>query len=419
MIAITRPAGFLNARIQLPASKSISNRLLILKHLYGPSLNIHNLSAADDTVLLSTLLAILEQHTSSGNTNILRLDTHNSGTTFRFLTALLSNTRGTFYLTGDARMKHRPIGPLVDALQELGAIIDYPEHKGYPPLLIKGRRLTGERTTLDTSQSSQYLSAILLIAPVLDHGLEICTKGKRTSWPYTRMTEQIMNSLRIHIHEFDDVIRILRVHKVESDYTVEPDWSAASFWYAMVALAGGRIEFPGLRLSGLQGDEKVADFFRELGVKTEASATGIVLTGGGDVKASALLDFTDYPDLFMPLLLANALLKGDSGFTGLQNLGIKESDRIMVMRRELSRAGIEVESNSDGIYRVNECNITPGELYVDPEKDHRVAMTMACLAVLGFKVYISDPGVVSKSYPGFWDDLSSAGFYIRQGVEKI
>jgi 3-phosphoshikimate 1-carboxyvinyltransferase len=412
MIRLSKIDRHLGACIHLPGSKSISNRLLILRHLYGPSVSVSNLSASDDTVLLHSLLTVLEQYHKSGS-GTLRLDARNCGTAFRFLTALLAITPGQFMLTGSDRMKMRPIGHLVDALRDLGADIEYLDKKDHPPLLIRGRKLEGGQVRLNLSLSSQFLSALLLIAPKLDNGLQILREGEIVSGPYAEMTVKLLRQLGAVVEVSGSSIQVRPKGNLQGTIAVEPDWSSASFWYTMLSLADqGRVEFPGLHFTGLQGDEILERYYRPLGIESEDMPSGVRIISTGPAGNPETVDFSSRPDTAMPVILAHAARSTGWSFTGLDRLKYKESDRVMAMEREFAKVGLYLHKVGNDAWRVEGDLTEAGPVNVEDDEDHRIAMTMACLAIKGFQVHFRNRDVVSKSYPGFWKDLLAAGFEI-------
>jgi len=411
MITIAHRGGILSGKVFLPSSKSISNRLLILQFLSGDSIRLQNHSISDDTVLLSSLLQLIRQHTIKKEKGLLRVDVKNAGTVMRFLTALLAMTHGHYLLTGSVRMQSRPIGPLVEALRELGADIEYLGKPGYPPLLVKGRLLSGRLLTVDPSLSSQFVTALLLIAPFLEEGMSLEFAERTASWPYVKMTVEILKILGVHVFEQEDTLRVFPKSEISGEVTVEPDWSAASFWYCMLSMAkGGEIVFPGLAKSGLQGDQQVDAFFSALGIETISRGGGIKIRKSDVVADDYMVDFRDYPDLALPVIMACAGHGLHGRFSGMDNLRFKESDRLYALERELGKAGPIFRETTPGTWelfgRIND----PGNFEMDHEGDHRVAMTLASLALKGFTVDIDDHLVVNKSYPGFWRDCESMGF---------
>jgi 3-phosphoshikimate 1-carboxyvinyltransferase len=411
MITISKKGRDCTGEIRLPTSKSISNRLLILQFSYGPELKIKNLSRSDDTVLLSSLLDLIRQYQLRGETGLLRVDTRNAGSVMRFLLALLSVTRGHYLLIGNDRMHQRPVGALVDALRDNGADIEYLDKQGFPPVLVRGRTISGSRITLDATVSSQFLTALLLLAPKLEEGLTLELTGIPVSWPYVKMTTRILSELGVQVVVQENSIRVYHKPVIKGEFEVEPDWSAASFWYCMLSLADkGSLYFPGLRKSGRQGDQQVATFFRQLGVDTFEEKNGIRIRKVKQLSTNFQADFSGFPDLALPVILACGASGISGSFTGLEQLRIKESDRIDAITTGLLKAGILLREEPSGTWKLSGMMRDPAELNIPDYEDHRIAMTFACLAVNGFTVKFDNPEVVNKSYPGFWKDLESVGF---------
>lgn len=413
MITISKTNRDCTGEIRLPTSKSISNRLLILQFSYGPELKIKNLSRSDDTVLLSSLLDLLRQYQLRGETGLLRVDTRNAGAVMRFLLALLTVTRGHYLLIGNDRMHQRPVGALVEALRANGADIEYLDKPGFPPLLVRGRAISGGRITLDASVSSQFLTALLLLAPKLEEGLTLELTGIPVSWPYVKMTTRILSELGIQVIVQENSIRVYHKPVIRGEIEVEPDWSAASFWYCMLSMADkGSIYFPGLRKSGSQGDQQVATIFRQLGVDTFEEKNGIRIRKAKQQYTNFQADFTGYPDLALPVILACSAAGMSGSFTGLEQLRIKESDRIEAITSGLLKTGIYLREEPQGTWGLSGMMKAPLEVNIPDYEDHRIAMTFACLAMKGFTVNFEHPEVVNKSYPGFWKDLESVGFTV-------
>lgn len=413
MITISKTNRDCTGEIRLPTSKSISNRLLILQFSYGPELKIKNLSRSDDTVLLSSLLDLLRQYQLRGETGLLRVDTRNAGAVMRFLLALLTVTRGHYLLIGNDRMHQRPVGALVEALRANGADIEYLDKPGFPPLLVRGRAISGGRITLDASVSSQFLTALLLLAPKLEEGLTLELTGIPVSWPYVKMTTRILSELGVQVIVQENSIRVYHKPVIRGEIEVEPDWSAASFWYCMLSMANkGSIYFPGLRKSGRQGDQQVATIFRQLGVDTFEEKNGIRIRKAKQQYTNFQADFTGYPDLALPVILACSAAGISGSFTGLEQLRIKESDRIEAITSGLLKIGIYLREEPQGTWGLSGMMKAPLEVNIPDYEDHRIAMTFACLAMKGFTVNFEHPEVVNKSYPGFWKDLESIGFTV-------
>lgn len=411
MIRLSKIDKNLFGTIKLPASKSISNRLLILQYAYGHSFTISNLSTADDTVLMSTMLDLVRQYQVRGDTGLLRLDTRNAGSVMRFMLPLLSVTRGHYLLTGNERMKKRPIGALVEAMRETGAEIDYLEDIGFPPLIIRGRAISASRIGIDTSVSSQFVTALLLLAPTMPDGLTIELTGSRASWPYVKMTTRLLNSLGVQVITQENSIRVFNKKALKSDIEVEPDWSSAAFWYSMVSMAeNGEIFFPALKKSGIQGDQELASFFSQLGVTTTEKSQGILIRKEGRFDDNFMADFAGYPDIALPVIVSCGVAGIPGTFTGLDNLRIKESDRLEALSLALRMTGIAFREESPGTWKLSGRMVDPCRLHMDDFDDHRVAMTLAGLAIKGFTIQLEHPETVNKSFPGFWKELESAGF---------
>lgn len=422
MIYVVKPpTRSIRTTIVLPASKSISNRVLIIRALSGQDITIHNLADCDDTVVMQESLAKLP----------FIVDVGAAGTSMRFLTAFLACQEGQRHvITGTERMKQRPIHVLVDALRKLGADIEYLEEIGYPPLRIRGKKLVAPRTvSMDGSVSSQYISAMLLIAPMLEGGLRLRLEGEIASKPYINMTLALMNTFGASAHWCENA-PVLEVEPIPYDYknkefTVEPDWSAAAFWMEILALRGAgkhdRILFPGLSRESMQGDVRANHPFRELGV----------IIGGGIHPLGAAfdprphdcmaIDFTEIPDLAQALVVSSCLLDQPFIYSGLESLHIKETDRIEALKTELAKLGYVLrgggeEDNGVLIWQRGSCPKVKKPV-IQTYKDHRMAMAFAPVCIKTKEIRIANPEVVTKSYPRFWDDLRSAGFSIKEVKE--
>lgn len=403
---LTAP-GQLHTGVQLPASKSISNRALILNALsYSPYLP-ENLSDCDDTRVM------VKAFDSDSN----RFDIGAAGTSMRFLTAFLSKIGGVWEITGSERMQNRPIRILVDALRECGAQIEYLAKEGYPPLKITGRALKGGELSLDGGTSSQYISALLMIAPTMMEGLTLHLTGKIISLPYIRMTIGMLKTFGINALWKGNTIRIAPQSFTPTQFRVESDWSAASYWYEIIALAptGSSVELYGLKRNSLQGDARIALFFESLGVETRFTDKGVQLLKS-DKQAQRLdLDLSDQPDLAQTLVVTCVLKGIPFRFTGLESLKIKETDRIVALQQELSKLGYRVSSDCDSIlYWEGECHTSDACPRIATYDDHRMAMAFAPAAFRIPGLIIEHPEVVSKSYPGYWEDLKAAGFTVEE-----
>ena len=392
-----------NTSIQLPASKSISNRALIIHALSNGMETLSNLSDCDDTRVMVKAL--------KGSSEL--IDIMAAGTAMRFLTAYLSTTPGEHILTGTQRMQQRPIQILVNALRELGAQIEYTTNEGFPPLRICGTTLAGSQITLKGNVSSQYISALLMIGPVLKNGLQLELTGEVISRPYINLTLQLMkefgasatwtsgNSITVEPQPYHCI-----------PFTVESDWSAASYWYQIAALTPeADIELKGLFRNSYQGDSRGADVFARLGVSTEFTDNGVRLKKTGEVPQRLDEDFVDIPDLAQTFVVTCALLDIPFRFTGLQTLKIKETDRINALKAELAKLGYVLHDENDSILSWDGERCEPQAIpVIETYEDHRMAMAFAPAAIRFPQMEIAEPQVVSKSYPAYWEDLKRAGY---------
>ncbi|MFH1296761.1 MAG: 3-phosphoshikimate 1-carboxyvinyltransferase [Bacteroidota bacterium] len=453
---ITKENQKLTGCISLPASKSISNRLLIILALSDNGIRLENLSTAEDTLLLQKLLQqtqAVQQLPVSPHS----LDTRNAGTVMRFLTAYLSTRPGTWLLHGSERMHKRPVSILVEALRIMGATIDYAGTPGYPPLRITGGSLKGGEVKVDVSVSSQFVSALLMIAPCLPQGLTIRMIGEQVSFPYVEMTIRLMEEFGAVVERQADSLVVkpgnYRPETIPSGgYKVEEDWSAASFWYEAAALVSqAEIRLSGLHRNSLQGDAVVAKIFRQLGVETVYEEEGVLLTkheAQGTRHKSAVgnwqpentiphaslliphspssfvprpssFDLSAHPDLAPPLIVTCSALGIPALFSGLHHLQIKESDRLQALETELMRLKRPVRHPASGIFETLQTDpLSPlpsdaSPVTIETYSDHRMAMAFAPLALKTGTIRIANPSVVSKSYPGFWEEMKRAGFEIR------
>ena len=404
----------LNTNISLPASKSISNRALIIYALSGGGLMPQNLSDCDDTSVMVNAIRYMPEV----------IDIGAAGTAMRFLTAYLSVMRGTHTITGTERMRHRPIGVLVDALRRLGADIEYTGDEGFPPLRIKGCRLTGGILDVPGNISSQYISALLMIGPVLEEGLELHLTGDIISRPYIDLTLWMMREFGADAEwSAGDTISVKPQPYTNRDYFIENDWSGASYWYEMVALAKDReakVLLAGLTDGSKQGDSVVKYIFSLLGVKTifqtkaEDRLQMVTLRKSGRRVPRLEYDFVNSPDLAQTVIATCCGLGVPFHFRGLSTLKIKETDRIEAMKTELGKLGYVLRDvgGSELIWDGTRCEPQPGAV-VRTYEDHRIALSFAPLS-LRQPITISEPQVVTKSYPHFWDDMKKAGFDISE-----
>ncbi len=393
--------------VHLPGSKSISNRLLIISALSGKRLIPKSLSESDDThVLLEILNSKSEVHNAG-----------HAGTAMRFLTAYFSCKPSEITLTGSERMQNRPIGVLVDLLREIGANIEYLGKEGYPPLKITGGKLRGGKRVINSEISSQYISALLLIAPYLPGGLELVLKGNMVSASYINLTLQLMKRTGIRYNWNKNNIKIEEGHYQAGIFQVEPDWSAASYWYEMVALAeDADIFIPGLTIDSLQGDSALAEIFEKLGVKTIYEEHGINLVKAKPAVEYFEYDFTLNPDLVQTLVPTCVLQDIPFRFTGTQTLRIKETDRITALYNEMKKFDVILDFPDSGEWISWDCKSRfngDKDVLIETYDDHRMAMCFAPVCLKTSKIRINDPKVVSKSYPGFWEDMGKAGYTIE------
>lgn len=401
---ITVPTGLHPEIVRLPASKSISNRALILNALSYSPYEIKNLSDCDDTEVMVTAL----------NSNDTHFDIKAAGTAMRFLTAFLSKIIGEWTITGTERMRNRPIRLLVDALNKLGARIEYIEKEGYPPLRIFGSALQGGEISLNGGVSSQYISALLMVAPLMEKGLTLKLEGEIISRPYIYLTLELMRQFGVSACWEGNTIRVAPQEYTPIPFTVESDWSAASYWYAIAALSNCSQELSGLYKDSLQGDAAGAKLFRQLGVETEFTAEGVRLLPGGERCSELIYDFVNEPDLAQTFVVASVLLNTPFRFTGLQSLKIKETDRIAALIAETRKIGYVLSETDDNGLQWNGERCEPeSEPIIATYEDHRMAMAFAPAALVRPEgIRIAEPGVVSKSYPLFWEDLRKVGFRI-------
>lgn len=415
MIVSAPTSHSIRTKVRLPASKSISNRLLVIQYLAGEQAEIVNLSEADDSKLLQNLLEII--HCKKGNNDPVTIDCRNAGTVCRFLSALLSVTPGNWLITGSERMQQRPLGALVEALKQCGADISYTNKSGFPPLSVRGKKLQGGITLqVPGNVSSQFISAIMLIAPVLEGGLRIEITGNVVSEPYIQMTAKLMKECGAQVNYEPGVVEIGSqfYSMIRKELSVEPDWSSAAFWYEMAALSDdAEIFFPGLKLNSLQGDAIAASLFMDFGVNTAENSGGLTITKEKrELPDEISIDFTSCPDLAQAVAVTCAGLNIPARLTGLSGLRIKETDRLSTLAMELQRAGFNAEANNGSELLISGERISPpaDNLQIETYGDHRMAMAFAPLSIVDGIIRINDHGVVTKSYPAFWAHINTAGF---------
>ena len=406
-LVVAPESGQINVNISLTASKSESNRALIMQALTQNPQSIANLAVAQDT---QTLQALLESRPPIA-------DVGPAGTTMRFLAALLASSEGAKHtLTGSARMLERPIGILVDALRNLGAEISYADQEGFPPLEIAGRSLEGGKITMDGSVSSQFVSAILMIAPCLKNGLTIEFDGVVASRPYLEMTCRMMRHFGAEVSWTKaNSLKVKAGGYCAAPFTVEADWSAASYWYMIAALSQeAQISVGGLRRESMQGDHVIQDIYEHLGVSTAFHDSGLTLTRNGNTLPTHFhYDFSDCPDVAQTVVCTCAALGVDATLTGLESLRIKETDRSLALKTELEKFGQKVTLEGDHTLHLEAKPLVNPTEAIATYHDHRMAMAFAPLALAVGSLTIADPEVVAKSYPDFWRDLAQAGFSMQ------
>jgi len=412
-IKISAAVKKLDCTIALTGSKSESNRALIMQALSNNVVQVKNISEAADT---TTLLGILQSEDSKLKAQSPKLiDIGPAGTAMRFLTAYYPLQSGKVTLTGSARMKERPIGILVDALRILGADIEYAQKTGFPPLDIKGPfQQKTDQVNIKGDISSQYISALLLIAPKLELGLKLVIDGELTSKPYVEMTLAMMKQAGIKYSWKDNVISIENQSFNKAEISIEPDWSAASYWYAIAALSEEADLFlPGLNGYSLQGDSKIAEIMANFGITSQFKDGGVHLKKEPKKLERKIFDFKECPDLAQTVIVCCAALGHDASFTGLETLKIKETDRVKALQTELAKIGVNlIEKNFT--YKLDCSGLDLNrKISIHTYDDHRMAMAFAPLALVMPELEIEDHLVVEKSYPDFWNHLEIAGFKLK------
>ncbi|MCB0401836.1 MAG: 3-phosphoshikimate 1-carboxyvinyltransferase [Flavobacteriales bacterium] len=440
LLDLTHKNGQIKGKINLTASKSESNRALIIRALCSEYFDIQSLSEAEDTQLMKSLVTLLDMIGESDvdfrkpeneDENPQVLSASNAGTVMRFLTAFLSIKKGFWVLTGEDRMNERPIHELVQALQGLGADIEYLEQFGFPPIQIIGKPLRGGKVTMQGNVSSQFITALLLIAPELSGGLELELQGEVVSRPYIEMTINMMRYFGVDVSWEGNTILVKAGNYQARPIQIEADWSSVSYWYGFAAIANEvDLELKGLKKDSLQGDAVVAEIYKQFGVETTFTAEGIrvrkicppELIEGTNFE----YDFTNCPDLAQTVAVTCAALNIPAKFTGLKSLRIKETDRIAALQTELNKLGFDAEVEGDdlvihaslrmpdssGMKQSSDVQIASGHSMpfaktkptINTYRDHRMAMAFAPLALLQ-PIHIENAGVVKKSYPNFWEDV--------------
>lgn len=405
-----KPVEIIPGKIKLPGSKSISNRILIIQALSDLSFEIQNLSDSDDT---KHLKEALENYSNSTVISV-----GHAGTDMRFLTAFLSLKNKTFELTGSERLQQRPVKDLVEVLQQLGADINYKNKEGYPPLLIKGKQLEGGKVEINGSVSSQFITALLLVAPYFNDGLELTINSELVSAPYVHMTIELMKEFGASVIWKDNIILVQPVpySYSKNEYTVESDWSAASYYYSIIALSkpNTKLTVSGLFQKSLQADAVCADIYKRFGVTTEYLEDEIIITKSHSHKSDKVFDydFINCPDIAQTLACTCIGLKIPFNFTGLQTLKVKETDRINALRNEFKKFGFELIVTENSIQWMNtHLPFSSHDISIATYNDHRMAMSFAPLCLIYDTIIIDNAEVVSKSYPLFWKHLKQIGIH--------
>ena len=394
--------------IKITGSKSETNRLLLLQALY-PNISLQNTSNSDDSeVMLKALLS-----------NSQLIDVHHAGTAMRFLTAFFAIQEGKeVVLTGSSRMKERPIKILVEALKQLGAEITYEENEGFPPIKIQGKKLTKSKVSLPANVSSQYISALLLIAPKLENGLELTLEGEITSIPYIKMTLALLNEIDVETSFIENVISVkpTTYNLQPTTLIIESDWSSASYWYSIVALSeiGTQIILSSYKQNSLQGDSALVEIYKNFGVETIFNNDNSITISKDKNPKLAIFNsqLNNSPDIAQTIAVTCFGLGIGCYLTGLHTLKIKETDRLEALKTELSKLGANISVTDDSL-TIQQSNTLNSNITIVTYQDHRMAMAFAPLA-LKTSLIIQDSEVVSKSYPTFWDDLKSIGFQLEE-----
>ena len=400
-LTLRHQSGNLHGRIQITGSKSESNRMLLLQALY-PKITLDNLSNSDDTVAMKSGL--------ESDKNM--VDIGHAGTSMRFLSAYYSTLENQEkILTGSSRMQERPIGVLVDALRQLGADISYLKNEGYPPLLIKGKRLTASEVRLSANISSQYITALMLIAPSLPDGLRLYLEGKITSIPYIEMTLSLLHKIGVDAIFSGQHIQVFPKKDItQITHAVESDWSSASYYFSMVALAKeADVSLSTYKKDSLQGDRVLMDVYQQFGVQSSIENNTLALKKQTMGSTHVQLDLSDAPDIAQTIAVTCYGLGLSCSLTGLHTLKIKETDRLVALQNELSKLGATIEITDKSLHLHKRTNPIRPNVLIETYHDHRMAMAFAPLGLL-VPIRIQDADVVTKSYPGFWKDLEQNGF---------
>ncbi len=417
-----------NSQLSITGSKSETNRLLLLKALY-PNISLENASNSDDSEVMTNIIQNFQLPTSVtlSAVEVQQLfNVHHAGTAMRFLTAFFAIQEGKeIVLTGSSRMKERPIKILVEALQQLGAEISYEENEGFPPIKIKGRKLINNKVSLPANVSSQYISALLLIAPKLENGLELTLEGEITSIPYIKMTLALLNEIGVKTSFVNDKITVTpSAIEAQQIITIESDWSSASYWYSIIALSeiGTQITLSSYKQNSLQGDSALVEIYKNFGVETIFNNNNSITiiksnnfkpdpSENEQAKQTLNLKLNNSPDIAQTIAVTCFGLGIGCHLTGLHTLKIKETDRLEALKTELSKLGANISVTNDSL-TIQQSNNLNSNIKIKTYQDHRMAMAFAPLA-LKTSIIIEDAEVVSKSYPTFWEDLHSIGFQVE------
>lgn len=410
-VQLTKTSTDVFGSVIIHGSKSISNRILIIRELSSSKCSVSNLSLSDDT---QRLQFYIEKIATCGKSGIpMIIDANNAGTVSRFLSAFLVYQEGVWLVTGNKRMKERPIQGLVDGLRMLNAKIEYADKQGFLPLRIIGSEISGGQIEVDVSESSQFISAIMMIGPYLYEGLKINFKGNPVSLPYIEMTQRLMQKFGAYVELNNNSVQILKGKYQFHPCSIESDWSSASYWYEIVALAdNAEIKIPGLAKNSLQGDSILVEVYKLLGVTTNFYGDGITLTKSKKTTNEFSFNFEGCPDIVPAVMATCAALGIKSVFKNIGHLAFKESNRIKVLALELKKIGASLTKNKASY------TLTPGnfkasnDLTFKTHGDHRIAMCLAPLVLKYNNINICSPDVVKKSYPEFWEELKKLNFAV-------
>ena len=401
MIEISSFNKTIYGSIDLESSKSISNRLLIINELCKTKFEIQNLSNAKDTKILNEILESFETRKD--------LNCKDAGTALRFIIAFLATREGIWNVSGTKRMHERPIKPLIDSLVKLGANIHYLENKGFPPIEIKSEKLSSGKLKLPGNISSQFISALLLIAPTIKGGLNLEITSKVLSKPYIDMTLGLMSEFGIEYSWENNLIKVKEQNYLSKNIEVENDWSAASFWYSFLALSkNGEIQIPNLYANSFQGDSVLSVIYSKLGIKTEFSEDSTVLFKTKNIAKELELDLSNNPDLALPIIVTCCGLGIKANLTGLESLKVKESNRLECIKKELEKFNVISSINDYSIKIKENQKIVQPTSIIKCHNDHRIAMSIAPLCMKVDSIKFDNKEVVNKSYPKFWEDFDRA-----------